>query len=247
MLAWSTETKRRADDAATATKKKAEDAEQARLLAIEQQRQHDEAAAKAADEERVPLPSHGPPGNMHYKAGGHPQPRRRADSSPRPPPAAGAATCHRPRCQLFQHLRSARSIGDGRRLPQGRHAVTADLNATVGAADLYYRQQLEFGTAQDSSKVGRAGDLLRLDEDKSDSMVPQVRAHAAATLRQRTQAPRYLYSRSGGACQAWLDNLLSKYGVVAADLHTKISWDDLKAAWHKRFQVESPEIKALTS
>ncbi|GBG62898.1 hypothetical protein CBR_g34270 [Chara braunii] len=55
----------------------------------------------------------------------------------------------------------------------------------------------------------------------------------------------YLYSRSGGACQEWLDNLLSKYGVVAADLHTKISWDDLKAAWHKRFQVEPPEIKAM--
>ncbi|GBG74054.1 hypothetical protein CBR_g17764 [Chara braunii] len=55
----------------------------------------------------------------------------------------------------------------------------------------------------------------------------------------------YLYSRSGGECQAWLDNLLSKYGVVAANLHTKISWDDLKAAWHKRFQVESPEIKAM--
>ncbi|GBG92970.1 hypothetical protein CBR_g57968 [Chara braunii] len=55
----------------------------------------------------------------------------------------------------------------------------------------------------------------------------------------------YLYSRSGGACQAWLDNLLSKYGVVAANLHTMISWDDLKAAWHKRFQVEPPEIKAM--
>ncbi|GBG76844.1 hypothetical protein CBR_g23059 [Chara braunii] len=55
----------------------------------------------------------------------------------------------------------------------------------------------------------------------------------------------YLFSRSGGACQAWLDNLLSKYGVIAANLHTKISWDDLKAAWHKRFQVEPPEIKAM--
>ncbi|GBG59588.1 hypothetical protein CBR_g49848 [Chara braunii] len=44
---------------------------------------------------------------------------------------------------------------------------------------------------------------------------------------------------------AWLDNLLSKYGVVANDLHTKISWDDLKVAWHKRFQVEPPEIKAM--
>ncbi|GBG80095.1 hypothetical protein CBR_g30462 [Chara braunii] len=55
----------------------------------------------------------------------------------------------------------------------------------------------------------------------------------------------YLYSRSGGASQAWLDNLLSKYGVLANDLHTKISWDDLKAAWHKRFEVEPPEIKAM--
>ncbi|GBG86929.1 hypothetical protein CBR_g44383 [Chara braunii] len=45
--------------------------------------------------------------------------------------------------------------------------------------------------------------------------------------------------------QAWLDNLLSKYGVVAANLHTMISWDDLKTAWHKRFQVEPPEIKAM--
>ncbi|GBG89662.1 hypothetical protein CBR_g49450 [Chara braunii] len=55
----------------------------------------------------------------------------------------------------------------------------------------------------------------------------------------------YLYCRSGGACEAWLDNLLSKYRVVANDLHTKITWDDLKAAWHKRFQVEPPEIKAM--
>ncbi|GBG77162.1 hypothetical protein CBR_g23489 [Chara braunii] len=55
----------------------------------------------------------------------------------------------------------------------------------------------------------------------------------------------YLYSRSGGACQAWLDNLLSKYGVVAADLYAKIDRDDLKAAWHTRFQVESPEIKTM--
>ncbi|GBG77228.1 hypothetical protein CBR_g23555 [Chara braunii] len=55
----------------------------------------------------------------------------------------------------------------------------------------------------------------------------------------------YVYSRSGGTCQAWLDNLLSKYGVVVVDLHTKISWDDLQAARYKRFQVELSEIKAM--
>ncbi|GBG76749.1 hypothetical protein CBR_g22965 [Chara braunii] len=49
------------------------------------------------------------------------------------------------------------------------------------------------------------------------------------------EAKNLQYSRSG-AC--------AKYGVVAADLETQISWDDLEAAWHKRFQVEPPKMKA---
>ncbi|GBG61708.1 hypothetical protein CBR_g23224 [Chara braunii] len=54
----------------------------------------------------------------------------------------------------------------------------------------------------------------------------------------------YLYSRSGGACQAWLDNMLSTHNVAVSEQHPKISWADLKAAWHKRFQVEPPELQA---
>ncbi|GBG65122.1 hypothetical protein CBR_g49485 [Chara braunii] len=53
MLALIIEAKQRADAVAVAEKKKAEDAEQARLLALEQQRLQAEAAAKAADEERL--------------------------------------------------------------------------------------------------------------------------------------------------------------------------------------------------
>ncbi|GBG64638.1 hypothetical protein CBR_g45692 [Chara braunii] len=55
----------------------------------------------------------------------------------------------------------------------------------------------------------------------------------------------YLYSRSGGPCQAWLDNTLSMHNVAVSKLHTKISWADLKAAWHKRFQVEPPELQVV--
>ncbi|GBG72529.1 hypothetical protein CBR_g12100 [Chara braunii] len=55
----------------------------------------------------------------------------------------------------------------------------------------------------------------------------------------------YLYSRSGGACQAWLDNMLSTHNIAVSELHTKINWADLKAAWHKRFQVEPPRLQAV--
>ncbi|GBG80928.1 hypothetical protein CBR_g31484 [Chara braunii] len=54
----------------------------------------------------------------------------------------------------------------------------------------------------------------------------------------------YLYSCSGGACQAWQDDILSTHTVTVSELHMKISWADLKAAWHKRFQVEPPEPRA---
>ncbi|GBG81665.1 hypothetical protein CBR_g32660 [Chara braunii] len=47
----------------------------------------------------------------------------------------------------------------------------------------------------------------------------------------------------GGVCQAWLDNLLSTHKVTVSELHKQIRWADLKAAWHKRFQVEPPDAK----
>ncbi|GBG64332.1 hypothetical protein CBR_g41533 [Chara braunii] len=134
MLAWSTETKKRADDAAAAVKKKAEDVEQARLLA---------------------------------------QPR---ETTPK---------------------------FDG--------------------------QEIFF----DSTKTDPVPWFRKFELTLQLHNVQEHKHHA------------YLYSRSGVACRAWLDNLLSKYGVVANDLHTKISWDDLKAAWDKRFQVEPPKIKAM--
>ncbi|GBG73176.1 hypothetical protein CBR_g12894 [Chara braunii] len=55
----------------------------------------------------------------------------------------------------------------------------------------------------------------------------------------------YLYSRSGGACQAWLDNMLSAHACTVTELHKYITWADLTAAWKKRFQVEPPEHKAM--
>ncbi|GBG87110.1 hypothetical protein CBR_g44566 [Chara braunii] len=54
-----------------------------------------------------------------------------------------------------------------------------------------------------------------------------------------------LYHRSGGACQAWLDNILTSHGVAESELHTKLTWQELTDAWHKRFQVEPPDLQAM--
>ncbi|GBG76305.1 hypothetical protein CBR_g22053 [Chara braunii] len=60
-----------------------------------------------------------------------------------------------------------------------------------------------------------------------------------------TNRHAYLYSRSGGACQAWLDNVLSAHACTVSELHNFITWADLTAAWKKRFQVEPPEHQAM--
>ncbi|GBG80929.1 hypothetical protein CBR_g31485 [Chara braunii] len=54
-----------------------------------------------------------------------------------------------------------------------------------------------------------------------------------------------LYHQSGGACQAWLDNILTSHGVAVSKLHTKLTWQELTDAWHKRFQVEPPDLQAM--
>ncbi|GBG74879.1 hypothetical protein CBR_g19392 [Chara braunii] len=50
----------------------------------------------------------------------------------------------------------------------------------------------------------------------------------------------YLLSRSGGAFQAWLDNLLSKYGAVAANLYTKINYSTLVCAMKGQLSMTWP-------
>ncbi|GBG92250.1 hypothetical protein CBR_g55019 [Chara braunii] len=274
MLAWSTETRKRADDAAAAAKKKAEDAEQARLLTLQQQRQHDEAAARAADEERnqrrekifsgewtlltmaaewrtkaengkledcenkiALLLSHltdllatctMQQEDIHSLDG----------SLEQPPVAAPDASSSTTSDRLEALEMRVGSLQDGAQLQQTATQLL---------------QQRICTTANTSSSEPREttpkfdGQEIFCDSIKTDP-IPWFRKFELTLQLHNVKEHKhhaYLYSRSGGACQAWLDNLLSKYEVVAADLHTKICWDDLKAAWHKRFQVEPPEIKAM--
>ncbi|GBG83584.1 hypothetical protein CBR_g37302 [Chara braunii] len=218
MLAWSTETKRRADDAATAAKKKAEDAEQARLLAVEQQRQHNEAAAKADDEERV-------------------QRREKIFS--------GEQT-------LLTMAADWRAEAENGKMEDIENRIALLLSHLTDLLATCITQQEDIHSLDDA--LTQVHSRLRQLEQRHVASPNASSSNTSDRLEglEMDAAPSRTacsYSRpqrnSWSSGSAWLDNLLSNYIVVAADLHTKINWDDLKAAWHKRFQVEPPEIKAM--
>ncbi|GBG80464.1 hypothetical protein CBR_g30927 [Chara braunii] len=56
------------------------------------------------------------------------------------------------------------------------------------------------------------------------------------------QVPDHLYIsalflNAKGGCQIWLSHMATIHGVQVADLHKKISWEDLTKGWKKRFIV----------
>ncbi|GBG92484.1 hypothetical protein CBR_g55636 [Chara braunii] len=284
MLAWSTETKKRADNAAAIAKKKAEDAEQARLLALEQQHQHDEAAARAIDEER---------NQRREKIFSGEQTLLTMAAEWRTEAENGKLEdCGNKIALLLLHLtellatcitqqEDIHSLDDS--LAQVQACLQQLKQRPVAAPDASSSNTSDRLEALEMD-VGSLKDGVQLQQTATQQLEQRIRTAAnTSSSEPRETAPKfdgheifydsmktdpipwfrkfeltlqlhnvkehkhhaYLYSRSGGACQAWLNNLLSKYGVVAADLHTTISWDDLKATWHKRFQVEPPEIKAM--
>ncbi|GBG73684.1 hypothetical protein CBR_g17026 [Chara braunii] len=54
-----------------------------------------------------------------------------------------------------------------------------------------------------------------------------------------------LYLNMTGACQIWLNHLATHEEVTMANLHTKISWDDLAAKWKKRFIVDNAKAHTV--
>ncbi|GBG93096.1 hypothetical protein CBR_g58781 [Chara braunii] len=284
MLAWSIETKKRADDAAAAAKKKAEDAEQARLLAVEQQRHHDEAAARAANEERAQRREKiftGERALLTMAA----EWRTEAENSQLEDSANKIAlllshltdllaACITQQAEILGLDRSLAHLQDRFQRLEQRLVAAADA-CSSNTADRLNALEMHVGSLQDGAQLQLTaaqqlqqrvcttatipstepcettpkfdGQEIFCDSMKIDP-IPWFRKFELTLQLSNVKEHKhhaYLYSRSGGACQAWLDNLLSKYRVVAADLHTKISWDDLKAEWHKRFRVEPPEIKAM--
>ncbi|GBG63590.1 hypothetical protein CBR_g38656 [Chara braunii] len=54
-----------------------------------------------------------------------------------------------------------------------------------------------------------------------------------------------LFLNSKGGCQIWLSHLTSIHGVQVADLHEKISWEELTKLWKKRFIVDDAPALAI--
>ncbi|GBG71144.1 hypothetical protein CBR_g8447 [Chara braunii] len=54
-----------------------------------------------------------------------------------------------------------------------------------------------------------------------------------------------LFLNSKGGCQIWLSHLATIHGVQVADLHEKISWEELTRLWKKRFIVDDALALAI--
>ncbi|GBG77224.1 hypothetical protein CBR_g23551 [Chara braunii] len=246
MLLLITEATQRSDAVSAAAKQKAEDAEKARQLAIEQQRQHEEAAAKVVDEERVQRREKifsGERALLTMAADWRTEAEngKMEESENKIALLLSNLTDLLATCITQQediHNLDDTLAQDGVQLQQ---TATQQLEQRICTAANHSSSEPRETTPKFD------GQEIFCDSTKMDP-IPWFRKFELTLHLHYVSEPKhhtYLYSRLGGACQAWLDNLLSKYGVVVADLHTKISWGDLKAAWHKRFQVEPPEIKAM--
>ncbi|GBG82335.1 hypothetical protein CBR_g34619 [Chara braunii] len=54
-----------------------------------------------------------------------------------------------------------------------------------------------------------------------------------------------LFLNSKGGCQIWLSHLATIHDVQVADLHKKISWEELTRLWKKRFIVDDDPTFAI--
>ncbi|GBG69827.1 hypothetical protein CBR_g4656 [Chara braunii] len=163
--------------------------------------------------------------------------------------AAGRGSYGAPRSQEDIHtLDDALTQVHSRLRQLEQRPVAAPDASSSNTSDRLEALEMDVGSLKDGVQLQQtATQQLEYDSTKTDPISWFLKFELTLQLHHVKEHKHhgYLYSRSRGACQAWLDNLLSKYGVVAVDLHTNIIWDDLKAAWHKRFQVKPSEIKAM--
>ncbi|GBG75020.1 hypothetical protein CBR_g19535 [Chara braunii] len=255
MLLLITEAKQRSDAVAAAAKKKAEDAEKVRLLAIEEQCPHDKAAAKAADEELVQRRERIFSGEQALLT--MPTDWRAAENGKMEESENKIAL-------LLSHLTDLLATC----ITQQEDIHSLDDALTQVHSRLRQLEQRPVA-APDASSSNTSDRLEALEMDVG-SLKDGVQLQQTATqqLEQRictaanhsSSEPRETARKFDGQeifCDStktdpisWFRKFeltlqLHYYGVVAADLHTKISWDDLKAVCHKRFQVEPSEIKAM--
>ncbi|GBG84318.1 hypothetical protein CBR_g38288 [Chara braunii] len=240
MMAMMAESKQRAEAAAAARKKEAE-AERLRLLAEEQRQKHAAAAVKAADEERIRRREilfneenadiHSLDHANHALQQSVDQLTKRVYQSEKRPVAPS-------------------SVGPSD-LADRVNVLEIDAGTLkTGAQRL--EQQVCAATAGPSTSSRETipkfdGVPIFCDTSKTDPIQWWRQFELKLDIHKVVDNNRhaYLYSRSGGACQAWLDNMLSAHACTVSELHNFITWTNLTAAWQKHFQVEPPEHQTM--
>ncbi|GBG71431.1 hypothetical protein CBR_g8850 [Chara braunii] len=238
------ESKQRAEASAAARKKEAE-AERLRRVGEDQWQKHAAAAAKAANEERVRRRE------ILFKeeTASHAQAKdwqKEAEN--------GDSVDYMARIALLLNRLEKRPVATSSAGPSDLVDRVNVLEIDVGTLKTEtQRLDQQVGAAATPSSARREsipkfeGLLIFCDASKTEPIPWWRQFELKLDIHHvvHTNRHAYLCSRSGGACQAWLDNMLSAHACTVSELHNFITWADLTAAWKKRFQVEPPEHQAM--
>ncbi|GBG69388.1 hypothetical protein CBR_g4081 [Chara braunii] len=251
-LVMITEAKQWSDAVAAATKKKAEDVEKVRLLAIEQQRQQDEAAAKAADEERLQRREkifsgeralltlaadwRAEAGNDNLEESGNKIALLLSHLTDL------LTTCIAQQEDIHNLYSAVQTHNQGfdkrtSRLQQLEQTVAAPVASSSNTSDRLEALELDVGSLKDGVQL-------------QQTATQQLEQRICTAANHSSSKPREIAPNFDGQeifCNSTKTDpqVWTHTAATLLDLHTKISWDDLKAAWHKRSQVEPSEIKAM--
>ncbi|GBG78820.1 hypothetical protein CBR_g28044 [Chara braunii] len=114
--------------------------------------------------------------------------------------------------------------------------------AAAGPSNLTTRVQV---LEDDVSNIKRVHQDFRTSQQATNSQL-ETQVQAAATV--TPAAASYRRPPKLDDILVFCDQSKTEpipHGVAVSELHTKLTWHELTDAWHKRFQVESPDLQAM--
>ncbi|GBG87360.1 hypothetical protein CBR_g45420 [Chara braunii] len=132
-------------------------------------------------------------------------------------------------------------------------AAPATISEQLGTSKTELGQLHQLPDKDGSTGASRLYKMPTFQIEKFDDYThqdPFVRWQGFTTEIGIHEVPNHLYISAlflnvKGGCQIWLSHMATIRGVQVADLHKKISWEDLTREWKKRFSVDDAPTLAI--